>query len=202
MEKNCQDVFSAYKMPFETYFYKCVNHDKSTHQDMEIIWVLKGNAYINLNGEEHVVSANHVFLVYMNQEHQIQSDSDSVIIAFRIDNDYLHKKSLYFEKIPYRPRVCSFEYLADKYRQVPMLLVQIVKLLLSEENTDLIRHKIYGYFNFYVHELYNMLLKERYLDIKTIDYDEYLFRVHKIVEYVYHHFQEKIKLEDIAKVTK
>ncbi|MDA3932066.1 MAG: AraC family transcriptional regulator [Tenericutes bacterium] len=202
MHKNCQDIFSNYKLPFETYFYECVNHEISTHHEIEIIWVLRGKAYIELGEKTYEVLENNVFMVYMNQEHSIRSELDTIIIGFRINNEYLHRKGLFFEKIPYRPRVSSFEYLANQYHQVPLLLIQILKLLISEEKTDLIQHKIYGYFNFYVHELYNMLLKERYLDIKTLDYDDYLNRVHKIVEYIYQHFQENIKLEDLAKMTK
>lgn len=59
-----------------------------------------------------------------------------------------------------------------------------------------------AYYNFYVYEIYSILLKERYLDVKTIDYDPYLERSHLIVNYIYQHHEKNIKLSDLSKLTK
>jgi AraC-like DNA-binding protein len=103
--------------------------------------------------------------------------------------------------VPFLDRLYTFEELAIKYRQVPLLIVQIIKLLLSEEESDIIRYKIIGYYNMYINDLYHMLLKERYLDIKHVNYDGYLNRIHTIVEYTYSHYKEKISLEELALLT-
>ena len=53
----------------------------------------------------------------------------------------------------------------------------------------------------FIYELYNMLLKEKYLDIKKINYDEYLIRIHSIIEYTHNHYSEKISLEKLSEIT-
>jgi AraC-like DNA-binding protein len=201
MQEKCFDIFNEYDLPFETYFASCINHDDIQHDELEIIWVVRGNAKITCNGKDYVMTSQTVFLVYMNHLHSVHSEQGSIIISYRLKKSYLHKNNLFFEKIPFIERVYSFEELSLKYRQVPLLIVQIVKLLLSEEKKDFVRYKIIGYYNMYIFELYSMLLKEKYLDVKSIDYDEYLNRIHLIVEYTYEHFNEKISLEDLSNLT-
>jgi AraC-like DNA-binding protein len=202
MDNQCFDIFMNYDLPFETYFNDCINHDDLRHEDLEIIWVIKGSATI-INGDKtYLMTSQTVFLIHTNTRHAIYSEPGSVIISYRLKKAYLKEKGLHFEKIPYKEQVHSFEALAMKYHQVPLLIVQIVKLLLKAEHKDVTRYKLIGYYNMFIHELYNMMLKEKYLDVKTKDYDEYLNRIHLIVDYTYQHFKEKITLEDIARITK
>ncbi len=200
MKENCKDVFAEYNLPLETYFIGCQNHDVSSHNDMEIIWVLKGRVNLNVEGQTYEMTDQTVFLVYQNKQHSIKTDPGSIIIAYRLKNDYLHRRGLFFEKIPYEGKVFTFHFLADKYRQVPLLLVQFMKILLSNEKKEIIYYKILAYYNFYITEIYQMLLKERYLDIKTIDYDEFLSRSQKIVDFVYTNFYRHISIHDLQQV--
>ncbi len=200
MKENCKDVFAEYNLPLETYFIGCQNHDLSSHKDMEIIWVLKGRVILEVEGETHEMTDQTVFLVYQNKQHSIKTDPGSIIIAYRLKNDYLHRRGLFFEKIPYQGKVFTFNFLADKYRQVPLLLVQFMKILLSNEKKEIIYYKILAYYNFYIAEIYQMLLKERYLDVKTIDYDEFLSRSQKIVDFVYTNFYRQITIADLQNI--
>ena len=201
MKKECQDIFASYNLPFKTFFVDCVSHERTSHSDIELIWVLKGSATIEMETQTFKLLPETVFMVYMNEPHAIRTEEDALVVSYRLDNEYLHERGLFFERIPYKPRVLSFDYLAKKYRQVPLLVVQLLKLLLSDEPREIIYHKIKAYYNFYVFELYGLLSKEIFLDVKTVDYDIYLHRTNMIVEYIHDHCNEKVTLDDIASLT-
>ena len=201
MEETCYDIFSELDLPFETYLSKYVNHQKAIHEEMEIIWLMKGKATLKVDDTTFKMHPHTVFLVYMYKEHSIESDPDSIIVTYRLKKEYLHRNNYFFEKINFKPRVYSFEELAYKYKQVPLLVVQLIKLLVSDEPSDLIRYKIIGYYNMYVLGLYRILLKEKYLDVKNINYDQYLNRIHLVVEYTYDHFQEKVTMNQLSSLT-
>jgi YesN/AraC family two-component response regulator len=194
-----KDIFQDYNLPLETYFIDSSYKEYESHNNLEIIWVLKGNAKLTVEDEEHTMPSQSVFLVYHNQKHMLDAEKNAIIIAFRLKNEYLHRRGFFFEKLPYQGQVLTFEYLADKYRQVPLLIVQFLKLLTSNENKEMIYYKIIAYYNYYIEEIYNMFLKERYLDIKTQDYDDYLKRSQQIVDYIYNNYQNPLTLKDLQK---
>lgn len=200
MEDKCYDVFSNLNLPFETYMAEYVSHTDILHEEIEIIWLIKGKARITLDKKTYELKTQEVFLVYMYQKHSIETDPDSIIVTYRLKKEYLHKNNLFFEKIAFKHKVYSFEELAIKYKQVPLLIVEIIKLLVTEDNSDAVRYKIIGYYNMFIQELYRMLLKEKYLDVKTFKYDKYLNRIHTIVEYTYDNFQKNPELEDLSKL--
>jgi AraC-like DNA-binding protein len=156
---------------------------------------------LTIDHQTFCLTSQTVFLIYMYREHSIKSNSDAIIVTFRLKKSYLHQNNLFFEKVRFSHRIYTFEELAIKYRQVPLLIVQIIKLLLSDDVSDAIRYKIIGYYNVYIIDLYRIILSERYLDVKHINSDDYLNRIHTIVEYTYNHFQEKISLDDLAALT-
>jgi len=197
MNSAYKDVFEEYNLPLETYFIDANYKEYESHNNLEIIWVLKGNATLTLEDNTYNMHDQTVFLVYHNQKHILQAEKNAIIIAFRLKNDYLHRRGLFFEKIPYKGEVLTFSYLVDKYRQVLLLLIQFLKLLLSTENPEMIYYKIIAYYNYYIEEVYNMLLKERYLDIKKQDYNNYFARSKIIVDYIYQNYQKPITLKDL-----
>lgn len=202
MQDKCFDIFKDLDLPFETYLAEYIDHKNVIHEEMEIIWVIKGNALLTIDEKEFLLPSQSVFLVYMYREHSFKSEPGSIIVTYRLKKEYLHKNNLFFERVNFVHRVYTFEELAVKYKQVPLLIVQIMKLMVSDQRSDLIRYKIIGYYNMYIMDLYRIILKERYLDVKHINFDEYLNRIHMIVEYTYNHFHEKISLEKLAQITK
>jgi len=200
MKETCCDLFKELNLPFETYLYQGHYHDDVIHEEMEIIWVIKGHAKITIDERTYDMNEHTVFLIYMYKKHRIESEDDTIILGFRLKKDYLHKHNLFFEKVQFNERVYSFDELSIKYKEVPLLIIQIVRLLISDEPHSSIRHKINGYYHMYIFNLYRMILKERYLDIKQINSDDFLNRIHLIVEYTYEHFKHKISLADIAKL--
>lgn len=198
MEQKCIDIFEEYQLPFETYYADCISHGDEIHDEMELVWVLDGQATIICEDKVFEMTSNTVFMIYMNRTHQINSKKGSSIISFRFKKDYLIKNNLYFERIPYKNKVFSFEELADKYHEVPLIVNELVQLLCQENPSPSIRYKIIGYYNMYIYDLYHVRLKEKYMDIKKTNYDPYLLRINWIIKYIYDKYSKKISLNEIA----
>jgi len=201
MQTLCYDIFKSLDLPFETYLTENIQHENVIHEELEIIWLLKGKAHIHVGEKTFVMTPHTVFLVYMYREHSIESEDGSLVVTYRLKKAYLHKHNLFFEKVHFKDRVYSFEELAIKYKQVPLLIVQMMKLLISNEAEEAIKYKIIGYYHLYVNGLYRALIKNQFLDVKHVEYDDYLNRIHMIVEYTYDHFRDKISLEDLSNLT-
>lgn len=200
MIANCKDVFREYDLPFETYFSTCIEHEIDTHEELELIWLIRGNATIVCKNEEYHLSDQNVFMVYMNREHSIKTTEDSILISFRFKRENLVMNDLRFEHITFEDRVYSFKELSDKYHQVPLLITQILRLLISHHRSQITRYKIIGYYNLFLCELYNFLIKEKYLDVKPRNFDPYLLRIHALIEYISEHVHERISLGKLAEI--
>lgn len=198
MIQNCIDALEAFDLPFQTIICTCVQHEEELHVEMEFIWLIEGNVEVVCEKKTYELTSNTVFMIYMKQRHSVRSSPDSLMITFRLKNDYLFEHHLNFDRIPFRNRVYTFEELAIKYNAVPLILSQIILLLNQPVPSPNIRYKIIGYYNMYVYDLYSVRLKERYLDVKKMNYDEYLLRFHTLLEYINHHHHEPITLRCLS----
>lgn len=198
MIQPCQDEFEEFDLPFKTYISSCVDHDEETHEEMELVWIIEGKASILCEKKRYELTADSVFMIYMNQRHSIKSELDSIMISFRLKKNYLIEHHLYFDKIPFKNRVFTFEELALKYHAVPLIISQIILLLKTCNPSPNIRYKIIGYYNMYIYDLYSVRMKDRYLDIKKKNYDEYLIRFHKIIEFINHNYHQQITLSTLS----
>lgn len=201
MKMDCWDVFKDYNLPFETYFSRCVHHESTTHDELELIWLIKGEAVIFCEETEFHLTDQTLFMIYMHREHSVKTSDGSILISYRFKKEHLKINNLLFESIPFKHRVYTFQELIDKYHAVPLLISQLLKLLLSNTPPHIVRYKIIGYYNFFMYDLNRMLLKERYLDIKKRDSYPFLMRVHTVIEYIYTNAHRKIFLEELSKVT-
>ena len=199
MIRHSIDVFQEFELPFETYFATCIEHPNEIHEEMELIWLIRGSAVICCEGKEFFLTDQSVFMIFMYRQHSIKTSEGSILISYRFKKEHLRRNNLFFETIPFEHRVYTFKELSNVYHQVPLLISQIQKLLISKSPSPIVRYKIIGYYNLFLYELYNMMLKEKYLDIKKRNYDLYLLRIHSLIEYIYDHAHEKISLETLAK---
>lgn len=200
MKDQCTDEFEKYDLPFETYFNACLDHDQTQHSDMEFIWLLEGNMTVLCEGIEYCLSSDNVFMIYMNQSHSIRSDGPSISISFRLKKSYTDSLNLYFSKIPFKNRIYTFEELAHKYHEVPLIMSQLIILMRSKNPSLKLRYKIIGFYNMYIYDLYSVRLKDRYLDIKKKNYDEYLIRFYTITDFINKHYAEKITLKNLSEI--
>jgi len=197
---NHQDVLEKYDLPFETYFYRQLERSAEIHEDMELVWLIKGKATIMCDHTTFHLSEQNVFMIYMNRLHSIKTTVDSIVIIYRFKVEQLKRINLNFNTIPFKDRVYTFKELSDKYHEVPLLITQILKLLVSEKVTPITRYKIIGYYNLFLYELYKSLMKEKYLDVKHQNYDLYLIRLDLLIEYISEHLEEKISLQTLSEI--
>lgn len=201
MKQNCVDAFEAYDLPFECYFNACVDHEEIVHDELEFIWLLEGNITITCAGNVYRLEPDTVFIIYIDQKHSMKSDGYTLSASFRFKKAYLKALNLYFERLPFKNRVFSFDELAHKYPEVPLIMMQLIKLMQGGEDVVHTRYQLIGYYNMYVYDLYSVRLKEKYLDIKKKKYDAYLARFHKINTYIEANYSQKITLEELATLT-
>lgn len=198
MKQNCTDVFEDFELPFETYFQKGIDHPPQIHDETELIWIMRGTANIICDDIQYVMTSQTLFMVNAYQTHSIKSSEDTILISFRFTKEHLQKNNLSFDGMRFINRIYSIEELVLKYKEVPLLISHLLKLLISDKPDNLVRYKIIGYYNMFIFELYTMLMKERYLDIKKKDFTVYIARLNKVLEYINNHFLEKITLEEIS----
>lgn len=200
MLNNSKDVFACYNLPFETYFSKGIDHDIAVHEDIELVWLLKGQGQINYDGETFYLYEQSVFFIGMGIEHAIKTTEEAIVISYRFKRDHLQKNNLSFKAVPFENRVFSFHELSEKYHQVPLLVTQLSKLINNPSASLTTRYKIIGYFNLFLDDLYNMRIKEKYLDVKNINYDPYLIRINTLMTYISDHISEKISLDTLSRI--
>lgn len=198
MNQNLSDVFENHHLPFKTFFSREVNDYFSVHHEIELIWVIRGNVELTIDNMTYNLYNQTLFMINANQVHTVHSSSDSIIITYRFCKEHLIENNLIFDHLPFVNRIYQFDELVVKYQEVPILIKQLINLLISEDDNKVIRYKIIGYYNMFVYELYTMLLKEKYLDIKKKNYSKYISRLNETLEYVHSHFKEKINIEDIS----
>lgn len=201
MNQNCQDVFRVYELPFETYFARAVEHMNQIHDETELIWIMRGRATIDCDDVKYEMIPRTLFMVNAFQKHSIMSGEGTIIITFRFRKEYLDNNKLSFKGMKFKNRIYSFDELALKYKEVPLLIAQLLQLLISSENSHLVRYKITGYYMMLIYELYTLLLKEKYLDVKQKNINEYLKRLNIIIDYVSQNFTRKITLDQVAELT-
>lgn len=198
MKQNSIDVFAHYNLPFQTYFNKEVHSFDETHDETELIWLLRGEARVTCENECYILTPQTLFMINPNQTHSIESFEDTMFITYRFTKSYLNQFQEVYQHLHFVNRVYTLDELVKKYREVPLLISQLIKLLISPNQSTLIRYKIIGYYNMFIYELYTMLLRERYLDIKKKDVPIYIERQNKIINFLNQNFLRKVSLHELA----
>lgn len=200
MNQNCIDAFKAYDLPFECFINACVDHEAVAHDEIEFIWLLEGKVDIWCEGKTYHLVPDTVFIFYVHQKHAMQSEGYTLSASFRFKKEYLKNLNLYFERLPFKNRVFTFDELAHKYHEVPLIMSHLITLMKSPDAVVNTRYQLIGCYNMYVFDLYSVRLKEKYLDIKKKNYDTYLARFQIISDHIDVHYAEKITLDALADV--
>ncbi len=200
MNDFMRDVFSNYELPFETYFVRGVNHFEQVHNEIELLWMIKGSGVVKSNGKTYNLVDQTLYMVNVNELHSVTTSEDSLMIVYRFRKEHLKENKLSFDEFRFESRIYTFQELVIKYKEVPLLISQLLKLMVNPTDDSMIRYKIIGYYNMFVYELYTMLLKEKYLDVKRKNCEAYLTRISLICDYIQKNYNHKIQLDDIAKL--
>ncbi len=198
MRQDSKDAFEGHDLPFACFFNTCLDHDEEVHDELEFIWLLEGHVSIFCEGKTYELTSDHVFIIYINQRHHMVSHGDTVSFSFRFKKQHLSQLNLRFEALPFENRVFTFRELSQKYKEVHLIMSELIILMKSPETVIKSRFRLIGYYNMYLFDLYTARLKEKYLDIKTKNYDQYLIRFYTIDAYIQKHYHQKISLKELA----
>ncbi len=198
MNQTSTDVFAHYDLPFETYFNKHVDSRYQAHDETELIWLLRGEAKITCDNKCFVLTPQTLFMINPFQMHSIHSTEDTMFITYRFKKEHIKEYTEGYKNLSFINRVYTLNELVEKYKEVPLLISQLIRLLISPNQSTLIRYKIIGYYNMLIYELYTMLLREKYLDIKKKDVPFHIDRQNRIIDFLNSNFLKKISLEDLA----
>lgn len=192
MNQHINDLFKDYELPFKTVFEKQIEHLDQVHDETELIWLMRGQATVTCERESYRMTSHTMFMINAFQHHSIKSSEDAMLIVFRLNEEH-------FTGMVFETKVYTFFNLLDKYKQIPLVISQLLELLIAPSHSQLIRYKIIGYYNILIFELYTLLLKNKYPDVKPKKSSENLIRLNRVIDYVSENFQGKPSLEQLSK---
>ncbi len=175
---------------------------------LEILCVLEGNIRISDTVLKHRLSPGDVYIFNMRDTHQISSLGDqNILLHVQIDLNYYKR---YFKDIDKAYFVCdSFihkDRMSSKLHYMRFLLAKIYFGYIDETASDAALEQIgrelltflLAQFRFYTYKMGKGQTLNAVQPAKISPDDPYFLRIYNIIDYIYDHCKEKIKLEDIA----
>lgn len=167
------------------------------HNALEIIFVLKGSIYLNIEAGTYKVKAEQIEMVNADEAHRIYSDEENLVLILQInpsffDKYYADMKNMFFYADTSEENIQNTEEYIILKQFVAILLLESIKKrenyqeFINKTLIDLLYHLI-NHFHYLMYE------KE---ELK--DDEEQLQRYHRIVKYIYNNFKNKISLQEIA----
>lgn len=184
-------------MPVEISFCSVTEYPIHWHNSIEIIYVLEGNLFVNIESDTFKISNNQLEIINVDEAHRIYSTEDNKVLIFHID-------PLFFEKY-YNDMGNMFFYLnssdegaqdTEPYDELRSFLCRILcESIQKQENYD---EEIESTL---VELLYHLINNFHYLlyDKEELkDNEEQLERYHRISKYIFNNYTN-ITLQEIAK---
>lgn len=169
------------------------------HNCIEIIFVLKGTVYVQIESDTYEVLEREIEIVNADEPHRIYSnDPNNELLIFKMDLDFFNKyyndvKNIYF----YTNSTDDWIQEEEKYQ----ILRKFLSILVCEvvQKSDDYDEKIDKYM---VKLLFHLINNFHYLlyDEEGIKENDIQFqRYHRISKFIYNNYMDKISLQDIAK---
>lgn len=173
------------------------HHPLHWHDDMEILYPLSGEAYIQIENTMHKLHKRHILVVESGQHHSTHSDSSSAMfLCIHISKEKLRD---YLPKIGTLHFVCSPDSVPDDkfphYLELCRMLDELTKLYIRESpgfplEANGIILQLIGRLT----EHFSIATVPRLSSMDTLSSD----RIHKVIGYVEEHYMEPVTLEDVA----
>ncbi len=168
------------------------------HNCVEIIFVLKGSIYVQIESETYEVLEREIEIVNADEPHRIYSNDEyNKILVFKMDIEFFEKyyndvKNIYF----YTNSTVEWAQEEEKYQ----LLRRFLSILTCEviQKSDDFDEEIEKYM---VKLLFHLLNNFHYLlyDEEDLKENDIQFeRYHRISKFIYNNYMNKISLQDIA----
>ena len=185
-------------VPVEVELVNIMEYPIHWHKHLEILFVLKGTINVTIESETYEVEEREIEIINTEEAHRIYSDDEeNKVLMFHIDLKFFEQfyediKNMFFYVNSSDVGVQNEEKYEIIRNYLAIVLCETVQKqddydeMIEETLIELLYHLIN---NFH----YLMYEKE---ELK--DNEEQLERYHRIVKYIYHNYNNKISLQDIA----
>lgn len=175
-------------------FLSIKNYPVSWKDALQLIWVVKGEIDITVENEKYTLYEDQVDIINVDEVYSIESDKENKILILDVDPNFFER---YYEDAGevfyYTDEADQHEEKYDIFRKfMAKIAYEVYKKL--EDYEEVVEQETLSL-------MYHLLNKFHYLyyegDTETWDYENFQ-RSHRIVKYIYNHYQEKASLKDLA----
>ena len=184
-------------LPVNITYCRVINYPIHWQNSIEIIYVLKGSVYINIDTDTIKVKENNLEIVNIDEAHRLYSDEDNEVLIFQIDPLFFEKyyndiKNMFFYTNSEDKNSQQGEAYEELRTFLSIILCEAIQRredydeYIERNLIDLLYHLINN-FNYLVYDQEE--LKEAGEDLE---------RYHRISKYIYNNYNNNITLQDIA----
>lgn len=164
------------------------------HQDMEMIYILKGDVEVFLDNKSYMLSENDFILINTNKKHWIKSGNNSVLgLRFLIDyqmlTEYMKTNQLLF----WCNTVTDND---ESYTLLRKIMDQILSLYFNEVEAE--EFRIRSLMNEMLYLLTSNFMVKTDMQKMVLQKDEEDARIIEIRNYILNHYQKQLSLNDLA----
>ncbi len=164
------------------------------HQSIELLFVLSGNAIINIKEKTFNLKEDDIILINYYDIHSLHAEN-CVLATFQInlsmfDKNVVNENTLRFD--------CnsSITESKDKFKPLKRILAQMIKANVEETSHLEVLNKSYSYSLLY--ELISVFAVEYEADNTLFENGDKLNRILDIIEYINENYTEKLSLNSVA----
>lgn len=183
----------------EQYSYYVTYYKYNWHKDIELLILLSGEIEVNKNGESHILTKGDVILINSNIGHATMARKpDSIAMVLHFDPVYFSTWIKDYKNIHIR---CISDSSTNNLPVFRRIYRTVLKMATYADSKTEIETMIYESL---FHQLIGDIMQNfpvewiSQLDSNDMSKNENVIR---IVDYLNHHFREKISLDDLTSVT-
>ena len=93
IDSNQRMIRAKRQYPFRLFISNLIDREFSIHDELELIYMVKGNMDIKIKDNTHLINEDDFFIVNSNQVHELKPRSeDCTVIVLQIDRDFIEDK--------------------------------------------------------------------------------------------------------------
>ncbi len=183
-------------LPFSIFFHENEEYPLNWHKEIEILFILKGSATIDLKDKNYFLKDKDIILINSNEIHGISNTEENTsILIMQIDPDFFEKYYSQFTEIYFE---CKSFYASEKNKQYEYIRDKLATIMWSFINkNEGYQLEILGESLNLVEHLINNFKKDIIIDNKIHD-NQLQDRFRRILEYINKNYKKKITLTDLA----
>ncbi len=180
---------------FKIFLHNVYTVKKHWHNDIEVIFVLKGTIEVGFGEQQTILSEGNILLLNPNVIHSIRSTSENLLLVLQMQKEVFYNISKINIDIDFK--YISFEEMHTKeYREVSKLLANMALIYVNKDENKLLLLKSLFFRFIYILSKHN--------NIDSIQVDENsvkdLNRLLDILQVAKEHYTENISLAEYAKM--